>query len=210
MTTAIMKEVLDLDVFQQIHLIQVLTQNVKSKKKALYEQKFGPQFIFYMNTLPSQKFGTLIEKKVGEFFKWKQNKSSLGRGDFNIPDGHDVEFKTSLISDKSQKLNLVQIRLWEKTDFLCVAFRMIGKKVHLFPFYLTHEQMEKEVGLLGTAAHGGKKIANSNLNTESSIRIKITKNDDTFVRWFNMYRTDLFDKKAKGFVIPKTLEEVIF
>lgn len=55
-----------------------------------------------------------------------------------------------------------------------------------------------------------KKIANSNLNTESSIRIKITKNDDTFVRWFNMYRTDLFDKKAKGFVIPKTLEEVIF
>ena len=81
-------------------------------------------------------------------------------------------------------MNLVQIRLWEQTDYLCVAFRLMDGKVHLFPFYLTHEQMEKEVELLGTAAHGGKKIADGNANTESSIRFKISKNDDTFVRWY--------------------------
>mgnify|MGYP000006792368 CR=1 FL=1 len=210
MTVAIMKEVSELDIYKQIQLYNALKKNIKSQEKQLENQKFSPKFIFYMNTLTPQSYGQRIERKVGEFFKWASNLPSLGKGDFHTSDDKDIEFKTSLINNKSQRMNLVQIRLWEQTDYLCVAFRLMDGKVHLFPFYLTHEQMEKEVELLGTAAHGGKKIADGNANTESSIRFKISKNDDTFVRWFNMYRTDLFDKKAKGFVIPKTLEEVIF
>lgn len=210
MIAALIKEVAELDIYKQIQLYNELKKNIKSKEKELENQKFSPKFIFYMNTLTPQSYGQRIERKIGELFKWASNLPSLGRGDFHTPDDKDIEFKTSLISNKSQRMNLVQIRLWEQTDYLCVAFRLIDKKVHLFPFYLTHEQMETEVALLGTAAHGGKQIANGNINTESSIRFKISKNDDTFIRWFNTYRSDLFDNKAKSFVIPKNVDEIIF
>lgn len=210
MTNALLKEFSSLDISKQIQIYNQLGKHIKTQEKDLDNLKFSPKFIFYMNTLFPQRYGKNIENKVGDFFKWASNLSKLGRGDFHTPEGQDIEFKTSLISYKNQKLNLVQIRLWEKTDYLCVAFRFVGNKVHLFPFYLTHEQMEKEVELLGKAAHGGKKIADGNINTESSIRFKITRYDETFVRWFDMYRSDLFDKKAKGFIIPKTLDEVIF
>lgn len=157
MTVAIMKEVSELDIYKQIQLYNALKKNIKSQEKQLENQKFSPKFIFYMNTLTPQSYGQRIERKVGEFFKWASNLPSLGKGDFHTSDDKDIEFKTSLINNKSQRMNLVQIRLWEQTDYLCVAFRLMDGKVHLFPFYLTHEQMEKEVELLGTAAHGGKK-----------------------------------------------------
>lgn len=210
MNSALRKELSGMDINKKIELYHALLKDIHSEEKKISDEKFSPKFISFMNTLKPQSYGTRIERKIGEFFKWAHNLSTLGRGDFHTPEGKDIEFKTSLINQNKQQLNIVQIRLWENTDYLCVAFRFFKNKVHLFPFYLTHEQMEYEVDLLGKAAHGGKKIADGNINTESSIRFKITKNDDVFLRWFDLYRTDIFDKKAKGFIIPKNIEEVKF
>lgn len=92
-------------------------------------------------------------------------------GDFIFPNIlNNIEFKMSF-PNKASKINIRQIRLWQNCDYvICYCDYLNGR--HLC-YYLTHEQMEKEVNKRGSATHGTKIVNEQNKNIEYSITLDI-------------------------------------
>lgn len=205
----------NLSLSDKIALLQNLKTDIRSNENIIENEGISIDFIRYLDTLNPQSYGFKIEKAVMNFLDYKRNPSSLGSGDFYDEENDiNIEFKASINnSEKKPKLNLVQIRVWEKTNFLVLGVVFKEDNIYLFPFYLTNQQMKREINKIGGLSHGSLSgITNLNYNKrECSVRISVSRYDDNFRRWFRLYKTDLFDDLSKkGFIIPKQLNHFKF
>ena len=123
-----------------------------------------------------------------EYFTKKHNgksvKSSENRGNLKIGEKY-YSFKSSC--NDNNKINIVQIRLWQECDFI-VQHIEIGKKVTTF--LLTREEMKKEVMLMGTSAHGTE--AANLTNQHKEMRISFEVSGDDWNRWIEKYQDERF------------------
>lgn len=137
-------------------------------------------------------------------------KSIQEKGDFIDHLGEHYEMKVSLSMDEKPKINLVQIRPWQNTNYYFVSFVLKDDDIYAYCFKLSSEQMKEEIKISKVSfAHGTKKTLaqNEKGNHELRMTINVDPNDETFKRWFLKYRTDFFDK-YNDIVSPATLEEI--
>lgn len=125
-----------------------------------------------------------FERRLQILHKWKKISPTENRGDFEVPGFvKSVELKTSF-SNKANKINIRQIRLWQNCDYV-VTYCDYNEFKHK-TYFLTHDQMVEEVAKLGSATHGTKEANKRNLNVEYSITLSI--NNDWDKKYF---RADL-------------------
>lgn len=108
-------------------------------------------------------------------------------GDAEDHHNHFYEFKTSF-TNKGNKLNLRQIRLWQKVDNYYCFFINEEQFEKSLIFTLTKEQMKDEVQLFGSATHGAAAANKNNECIEYSFTIDVynDKNINT-KRWKEKY-----------------------
>lgn len=118
---------------------------------------------------------------------------TTGDGDLVDSFGDHVEIKTSLIRKEApgNKMNLVQIRPWERCTYLFIAFDLRNDGFEIYPFKLSRGEMEKEIELLGAqSAHGTRKVTAENIYNEKAVRIAVESYDLVFNRWCDNYRSN--------------------
>lgn len=108
-------------------------------------------------------------------------------GDEKDQYNHFYEFKTSF-TNKGNKLNLRQIRLWQEVDNYYCFFINEEQFEHSLIFTLTKEQMKEEVQLFGSATHGTTAANKNNKCIEYSLTVDVynDKNINT-KRWKEKY-----------------------
>lgn len=167
-------------------------------------------FINVVSITSPQRYGGLIEKRLVKELKLIKKKSSEDSGDFTDAFGDHYEFKSSIIKKDGDKINLVQIRPWQNTNYYIVAIRFWQGLTYCFAFKLSHEQMMKElVECKATAAHGTKKAILNNENVEYRFSIKPLKKDENFRRWIQNYRSNFFDNKV-GVISESSVDNLPF
>lgn len=100
------------------------------------------------------------------------------RGDYQGED-NGCEVKATLIDLDNKKANFVQIRPYEKFEFL-LAGVFVAQTKRVFVFKLNRAQLEAELKLVGSTAHGKK-------NHELAIHFHWGENDSTYQRWMSNY-----------------------
>ena len=146
------------------------------------------EFYILSSFLTPQARSPLWEKYFILKHKAKRIKPTLNNGDFLLNNNH-YEFKISGFN-QDKALHLVQIRLWQKCDYI---FQYISKEINPpITFCLTHEQLKKETIILkASSAHGTKTANIKNVNKE--LRISIFINDNNWNRWIKLYKTNKFN-----------------
>lgn len=148
------------------------------------------QFFDAMSVLSPQSYGPRIQNRLIKELGLSPLKASDNKGDaINSTNNVCYEIKVSIISASNKCLNLVQIRLWQNVNYICVYYDSSSKKIEAFE--LTHEQMEQECKLLGHSAHGTKLANENNQNKEIRLSLKIDKNDETYCRWKRLYKSKI-------------------
>lgn len=157
-------------------------------------------FIYGLAFTNPQTYGQRVQNRTILELNATSVPSSIGRGDYLNKNGRYVEMKTSLLTDSSSLMNVVQIRPWQETDYHVALVDMRQDKVKTYSFMLTKEQMKKELTLLsneGTSAHGTKNINLKNKNIEKRFSINPSLEDENFQRWLSNYQVDLKQEKIK-------------
>lgn len=158
---------------------------VESLQDDLYE-KNEKEFMTLVNFLPSQSYGNKIEK----YLKKKLNLydvRNMDKGDAVDDNNNYHEIKCSLL-DKTNKINIVQIRLWQDVDYYLIGV-FIPSEENYYILKLTKDEMEKECDKLNAnIAHGNTISTKDNKNVE--LRLTIQYNSDTFKRWLEQYKIE--------------------
>lgn len=190
-------------------------QNIKMKKwiknnlSYLNTQSWS-YFIKAMSYLNPQSYGVYIAKRLIRELNLTETHAKKGKGDFVDHFGDHYELKVSLSIEEQPKINLVQIRPWQKTNYYFIGFVIKNGVVYSYCFKLSHEQMANEIKLTNMgSAHGTKDSLVNNENIELRKTIDINANDNTFKRWFLNYRSGFFDK-FDDIISPETLEQIEF
>lgn len=172
-------------------LVSEVRVEAKDNNEFGFNDEF-PTFLKKMYLLNPQSYGPRIQNRIRKELKWDKIKPSADNGDILSPkDQSPYEVKASLITESNQQLNLVQIRLWQNVSYICFWFNV--KTGEFSTYILTHEQMEDEVGIMGSSAHGTKSSIQENKNKELRLSLNIDKLDLNFVRWESLYKSDLLD-----------------
>jgi hypothetical protein len=131
--------------------------------------------------LSSQSYGIRIQNKVAELLGLE---SSIvdSRGDFSDELNNRDEFKVSFLN-RSGSYRFLQVRPWEEIGHVFLA---IDESYNYVIFFLTKNQIQKEIGLDSSICHGKTELRTITLNPKS------TKNG-TFVRWLSNYRVSSFE-----------------
>lgn len=137
-------------------------------------------FIEGMTCIPAQSYGSRIQNR---YMKDKNLQKSEKLGDC-VENSKNKEFKCSLLTRDESLVNIVQIRLHEKTDYIVAVFDLRSSYSYTI-FKLTHEQMQSEVDRLGNLAHGKKERA------ESEFRISMAIGDSDWTRWNKNYKREI-------------------
>jgi hypothetical protein len=146
-------------------------------------------FIKSIILLNPQTYGNRIERRIICEMKGKKVKPSLNKGDME-KNGEFYEIKTSILFNKNNSLNLVQLRLWQNVDYyLCIGYDLRNFKYKKYSFLLTKEEMIKETKLCKmSSAHGTKKINKKNSNVELRFSLKFSNKNEHFKRWLKNYK----------------------
>lgn len=119
-----------------------------------------------------QSKAPLSDKHLFSYFNFTSVPATENRGDAKDEENIYYEFKTSF-TNKGDNLNIRQIRLWQKIDYYyCFFINEEDISKSLF-FKLSHQEMEEEVKLFGSATHGTIKANKNNSNIEYSITIPV-------------------------------------
>lgn len=167
-------------------------------------------FIKSMFYITPSSYGAKISKRLIKELNGQEINPTEEKGDFIDCLGAHCEMKVSLSLDDKPKINLVQIRPWQNTDYYFASFILKNNIIYAYCFKLSSEQMKEELKKSKFSfAHGTKKALAQNKtgNHELRITINVNENDETFKRWFLNYRTDFFDK-YDDIITPKNLEEI--
>ncbi len=103
------------------------------------------------------------------------------RGDLK-KNGRYYEYKCSGYNQDSNSVNIVQIRPWQKCDYIIQRISDDGA----ITFILTHAEMMLEVQKIkASSAHGTAKALEDNKNKE--LRMTLKKDSADWNRWINNY-----------------------
>jgi hypothetical protein len=183
-------------------LLNIEKLNKQATKHVKDKAKFYDTLDHYQDELLSEKWENLISlllsvspQKSSPFIEKKiiienelERQGNLNKGDAILVNNKNefFEIKHSLVK-KGDALNLVQIRPWQKVNYIFYIFDLDSSK--LYKFNLTNKQIKDELRLLGTSAHGTQKSNEKNKNVEKAIRIKLYSED--FLRWVNSYKPEI-------------------
>lgn len=186
-----------------------LRKFVRKNHEKLHNETWSA-FVKLMTYVPPQSYGIYFQKRLIRELNLKETHSNKDKGDFVDHFGDHYELKVSFSTDLIPKMNLVQIRPWQNTNYYFITFVLKDDKVYAYCFKLSHKQMLEEIILCKmSSAHGTKKALVNNEKKELRKTINIDSNDDTFKRWFLNYRSGFFDK-YDDIISPETLEEIEF
>lgn len=153
-------------------------------------------FALAMSILSGQTYGTRIANRITHELGLTSS-GDLDRGDSKSPNDEHEEIKGSLITSSNTALNLVQIRPWQDVNYIiyCFDVRDADNVITQF-FYLTKQQMEKEMATCGTtSAHG---TYNANLvNKHKELALRLDVDDPNYARWVKEYGVSLEDLEVK-------------
>lgn len=177
------------DIEKQIARLSKTLELLKQEdmKKDIEQCKNSYLFYTMIANYSVQRKAPLSDKYIINKLGYQSVKASEDRGD--AKDNHEryYEFKTSF-TNKENKLNLRQIRLWQDIDFYYCFFINEQDFSRSVAFSLTKEQMAQEVKLLGGATHGTNKANQQNENIEYSITIDVYNlNNINTKRWHDKY-----------------------
>lgn len=187
----------DMDVADYLNSIRQEYGNLKKKERdTYYFDKKWEIFIHRSYLLGPQAYGPLIEKRLLKSFHMKK---STGKGDAiglvydileidRLEERQFKEIKSSIIIGNNKTLNLLQIRLYQEVDYIYLAFDLRHNKYEERIYYLSHEEMESEVRLIGSFAHGDKLVNDENSKNEFSIHIAASDINNDFQRWNKQYK----------------------
>lgn len=143
-----------------------------------------------MRILTMQSSGQRIQNYIFKAFGWTKISPLLDKGDVKNSIGQYFEVKVSTITSSNPSVNIVQIRLWQKISGHHIFVIDATKNYELTHFSLSKFDMEEEVRLIGTSAHGTKEATKDNIKKEWAIRFNWNDNDKKLIRWKNKYRQD--------------------
>lgn len=126
---------------------------------------------FYKVTflLTPQSRSPLWEKYFIKKHHCTRNQKNQNAGDFNMA-GVNYEFKVS--ANLNNTVNIVQIRTWQKCDYIIQA--ILIEKEEVFTFKLRHSDMIKEMKILkASVAHGTQSANKNNQNIEYRMSLHI-------------------------------------
>ena len=175
------------DLVSQVSATQLIAKDDKWMASCDWEE-----FILLMSLKNPQSYGALIQNRIIKELNGQKVKPSLNRGDIFINNDYH-EIKASILTPTNNVMNLVQIRLWQEIcGYYCFAFDIRTKnKFNIYEYYLSHDQMNNEVDLLGSSAHGTKIVTAENKHNEKAIRINIEDTDSNFMRWNTIYKKQI-------------------
>jgi len=123
-----------------------------------------------LHNIPSQQYGTLLEKYIIAKSNYKKNKSADCAGDCATGLGNK-EIKASLGGARHNKFNYVQIRLSHDTvSYILTAYHLtpenVGDEGELYVFDVPKEALKDIIVAHGGYAHGTIK-ENGNITSET-------------------------------------------
>ena len=135
--------------------------------------------------LNSQARSPMWEKYFIQKHQCRRIKRQEDMGDFE-KNGKHYEYKCSGFNQDGS-VHIVQIRTWQKCHYIVQSIS--DKKVHTFE--LSHEDMLREIDLLGASvAHGTRTSNIKNQNIE--LRMTLVKDSENWARWRRKYTTRSF------------------
>lgn len=145
-------------------------------------------FIKKMQFLSPKSFGTRIQNRIIEKNNFKIVSASKDRGDFE-KDGKYFEFKTTILTPSNTGANFVNVRPYQEIDgYYCLVVNTNVSPYETKQFYLTKEQMDKELKLLKANASNGTLESNKeNKNLSYRFTIDFSAENGSAVRWINEY-----------------------
>lgn len=183
------EEIAGLDaLIAQIDTVRVAAQSRgRSAQRHLFAKPW-PVFIRTMRLLSSQSWGSKVEAYLREVHGWEKVDPSLELGDARVRMRETgeaplhYEIKTSILTATNSTVNFVQIRPHHGVDgYQLFVVRRDYSVVH---YTLTSAQMQGELALLGSLAHGtvgsGTK---AQANAEWAIRFEWDELSTTVLRW---------------------------
>ena len=131
-----------------------------------------------IHNIPSQQYGTLLEKYIRTKYNYIKNKAQECRGDC-FKNNKNAEIKVSLGGLNRNKFNFVQIRLYHNCEiYILTAFNLSFKNVEsegeLYIFKIPKQDIKKLIIRFGNYAHGTFKkngiITNKSINNKNNIK----------------------------------------
>lgn len=152
-----------------------IEKGLESDLQTLADFENAEEFFQSIAYMTAQAKATRAE----EYFIHKLGQIKVSASDdcgdgFDESTGFYYEYKIST-TNKNQKINAVQIRLWQKIDFYILAYidedEFRNSKIYLIP----HEDMIDLVETFGSAAHGTTTANVSNQHVEFALRPSMKK-----------------------------------
>lgn len=186
-----------LSVHKELRNLQEMKRRIARAERALcayqYEgtvdtRDLPPDDLFHiLAPRNAQGKAPIIEDYIIHRVGGKKVSASDDKGDYVTSDGKYVEVKIST-SNKDNKLNIRQIRPWQKVDYYLCGFVDENDINHSRLYYLTKDEMVGEVNKCGKTMHGTVKAVQQNANREIGICFPVysTKSQVT-KRWNSNY-----------------------
>lgn len=149
-------------------------------------------FIRKMRFLPGPVYGARIEKWLINEWGWEPVSSKMNRGDSRDPKTDEYfEIKCSIVTDNNVRANFVQLRPHQDISGYHLFVIDANNDYKVVHFFLTKEQMNEEIALVGENSHGtGAENGANAKNREPAIRIEWSKNE-TRSRWLKKYQAPM-------------------
>lgn len=170
--------------------LQILREIKKNSSK---DSKYGfnddwNSFIKKMQFLSPKSFGTRIQNRIIEKNNFEKVSASEDKGDFS-KDGKLFEFKASILTPSNTGANFVNIRQYQQIDgYYCIVIDTNVSPYKTTQFYLSKDEMDKELKLLKANASNGTIASNKdNKNVSYRFTINFATKNETAVRWLSEY-----------------------
>ncbi len=163
------------------------------KEESSKDSKYGfnddwSTFIKKMQFLSPKSFGTRIQNRIIEQNNFEKVNASDDKGDFER-DGKYFEFKTTILTLSNKGANFVNIRPYQNIDgYYCLVVNTIVSPYETTQFYLSKEQMDRELNLIKANASNGTFESNKeNKNVSFRFTIDFSTQNEIAARWVSQY-----------------------
>jgi hypothetical protein len=159
-----------------------LIEEMRSNKKFGFDSPWE-EFIKYISILHPSDYGPRIEKRLEKEYSLLSVPSKEEKGDLTDGRGNYIEIKTSILTHKTSRVNLYQIRWWQPCHYFFPIFDIRNDNFNVYAFKLTKRQVKEEMKL----KIKGPRIKKHELD-EGYIAFYISPTDRKFYKWKNEFR----------------------